>query len=76
MLAADAELQAVAHLAATFARDLDQDTLPAYEHPTRDQVLQQLQTPVGERSDAYLLRNRIDDIASDLATGWRVDVRQ
>ena len=55
---------------------IEKDTLPAYEHLTRDQVLQQLQTPVGERSDAYLLRNRIDDIASDLATGWRVDVRQ
>ncbi len=55
---------------------IEKDTLPAYENLSRDEVLHVLQTPVGERSDDYLVSNRIDDIAWDLATDWQVGIRQ
>ena len=55
---------------------IEKDTLPAYLHLSRDQVLQVLQTPVGERSDQYTFSSRADDIARDLATDWQVDVKQ
>ena len=65
----------VAHFADRWAL-IERDTLPAYQHLSRDQVLQVLQTPVGPRSDDYVIRSRIAEIARDLATNWRVEVRQ
>ena len=55
---------------------IEKDTLPAYLNLSRDQVLQVLQTPVGERSDQYTFSSRADDIARDLATDWQVDIKQ
>lgn len=55
---------------------IEQDTLPAYQDLSREQVLEALHTPVGERADDLTIRHRADDIAADLLTDWELDLDQ
>jgi hypothetical protein len=55
---------------------IEQDTLPAYQDMTREEVLEVLQTPVGERADELTIDDRIDDIVKDLVTDWQLDLDQ
>jgi hypothetical protein len=55
---------------------IEQDTLPTYvdlarNHP--DRVVAVLDTPVGERAEAFTIDERIDDIVISLATDWDLD---
>lgn len=55
---------------------IQEDTLPAYLDLSRDEVLEVLETPVGDRADQLTTVNRIDDILHHLVTDWSIDLDQ
>jgi uncharacterized protein YukE len=55
---------------------IQQDTLPAYLDIPRDDVLDVLATPVGDRADALTLQHQVDDIVHHLVTDWNFDLDQ
>jgi hypothetical protein len=55
---------------------IQQDTLPAYLDVPRQDVLDVLETPVGDRADDLTLQHQVDDIVHHLVTDWNFDLDQ
>jgi uncharacterized protein YukE len=55
---------------------IEQDTLQAYLDLPRSEVLEVLETPVGDRASELTTLRRVDDIVHDLFTDWQFDLDQ
>lgn len=55
---------------------IQEDTLPAYLDLPRSDVLEVLESPVGDRASELTIGNRVDDILEHVVTDWQFDLDQ